>query len=230
MEIELKETPHEPIVIQAFPGVGMVGTIAAEFLIDHLKAKQIGRIYIDDIPPIIAVHRGKMIEPFSIFYDSSSNILIVSALETIPGREIELGKIVLKLCEMVKAKELISIEGVESPTVKEPKNFYMTSNPHSKKKLEAIGLAELDEGVIVGVSAALLMKSPESTYIFAETHSELPDSRASAKILESLDKYLGLKVDYVPLIEKADAFEKKLKEVLSVAVQQSKEKKESYFG
>lgn len=230
MEIELKEKPQKPIIIQAFPGVGMVGTIAAEFLIDHLKAKQIGRVYSEDIPPIVAVHHGKIIEPFSIFYDSSNKIVILSALETIPGMEWELGKAVLKLCTMLKAKELISIEGVESPSTEEPRSFYLTKDAKSKKKLEAIGLKELDEGVIMGVAASLLLKSPKSTYIFSETRSELPDSRAAAKIVESLDKYLGLKVDYKPLLEKAETFEKKLKELLSMAAQQTKEKKETYLG
>ena len=58
----------------------------------------------------------------------------------------------------------------------------------------------------------------------------MPDSRAAAKIIESLDKYLGLKVDYKPLLEKAETFEKKLKEFLSMAAQQTKEKKETYLG
>ena len=92
------------------------------------------------------------------------------------------------------------------------------------------GLKKLDEGVILGVAASLLLKSPEETYIFAETHSELPDSRAAAKIIETLDKYLKLKVDYRPLVNKAEVFEKKLKELLSMAAQQTKDKKESYLG
>ncbi|MFH1248733.1 MAG: PAC2 family protein [archaeon] len=230
MEIELKERPQKPIVIQAFPGIAMVGTIAAEFLIDHLKARRIGRIYSEEVPPIIALHHGKVIEPFSIFYDKVHNIVIVSALETIPGKEWEMGNTVLKLCKTLKASELISIEGVESPNATEPRTFYCTNNKKREKKLKDLGLKELDEGVIMGVAAALLLKSPESTYIFSETHSEMPDSRAAAKIIESLDKYIGLKVDYAPLVDKADAFEKKLKELLCIASQQTKEKKETYLG
>ena len=230
MKLELKEKPKNPTIIEAFPGFGMVGTIAAEFLIDHLKAKQIGRIYSEEIPPIIAVHNGKVIEPFSIFYDKTTNIVIVSALGVMPGIEWQLSDAVLKLYETLKAKEIISIEGVESNSAEEPRTFYLTSNIKKKKKLEALGLKELNEGVILGVSASLLIKSPESTYIFSETHSELPDSRAAAKIIETLDKYLGLKVDSKPLIKKADEFEKKLKEMLGRAMQQQKEKKQSYLG
>ena len=45
----------------------------------------------------------------------------------------------------------------------------------------------------MGVSGALLLKAevPLSCF-FAETHSSLPDSRAAAKIIEVLDKYLYL--------------------------------------
>ena len=230
MKLELKEKPKKPIIIQAFPGSGMVGTIVAEFLIEHLKAKHIGRIYSEDIPPSIAVHKGKIIEPFSIFYDKTKNIVIVSALGIMPGIEWRLTHAVLKLQSLLKAKEIISIEGVESTSVSEPKTYYMTKDVKKAKKLESIGLKELNEGVILGVAASLMLHTPDATYIFSETHSELPDSRAASKIIGALDKYLGLKVDYKPLIQKADAFEKKLKEFLSVASQQTKEKKDTYLG
>ena len=61
----------------------------------------------------------------------------------------------------------------------------------------------------------------------------MPDSRAAAKLIETLDKILGLKVDYKPLIKKAEEFEKKLKSLLqqSKTVINKKQQKElDYFG
>jgi predicted ATP-grasp superfamily ATP-dependent carboligase len=72
-----------------------------------------------------------------------------------------------------------------------------------------------------------------ATCLFAETHSALPDSRAAAKLIELLDKYLGLKVDYRPLIDKAEKFEMKIKDLLTKAqsaTQMAEKKKQTYIG
>ena len=53
---------------------------------------------------------------------------------------------------------------------------------------EKIGIPKLNEGIIMGVTGAVLLrveKTPISC-LFAETHSNLPDSKAAAKIVEAL--------------------------------------------
>ena len=75
-------------------------------------------------------------------------------------------------------------------------------------------------------------KTPVSC-IFAETHSNLPDSKAAAKIVEALDKYLGMDLDYKPLLEQAQKFEDKLKSILKKSQEAqdiSDQKKLSYLG
>ena len=58
-------------------------------------------------------------------------------------------------------------------------------------------------------------KNLNFTSFFAETHSQLPDSKAAAKIIEILDKYLGLEVDYKPLLDTAKKFEEKIKDIIT---------------
>ena len=61
----------------------------------------------------------------------------------------------------------------------------------------------------------------------------MPDSRGAAIIIGFLDKYLGLKVDYKPLLEKALKFENKIKELMEKKdkVIADKEKKDlTYLG
>ncbi len=93
----------------------------------------------------------------------------------------------------------------------------------------------LKEGIIMGVTGAVLLrieKTPVSC-IFVETHTNLPDSKAAAKIIEALDKYLGLKIDYKPLLQQAEKFEDKLKGLLTKskeAEELSEKKKLSYVG
>jgi predicted ATP-grasp superfamily ATP-dependent carboligase len=60
----------------------------------------------------------------------------------------------------------------------------------------------------------------------------MPDSRAAAKVIEILDNYLDLDVDYKPLLKKASSFEEKIKDIIGKTAEtmKQKEKKESYFG
>ena len=73
----LNSKPKNPIIIEGFPGFGLVGTIATEYLIKHLDAKQIGFIRLEEIPPVIAVHNGQAVEPLGIFYSKEKNIVIM---------------------------------------------------------------------------------------------------------------------------------------------------------
>jgi uncharacterized protein len=234
MKIELTEKPKKgAIIIEGFPGFGLVSTIVTEFLIDHLNAKQIGRIETDKIQPIVAIHKSEMVDPLGIFYDKKNNILFIRAIAPVNNLEWEISDTLTKFIKDIGAKEFISIEGIGSENKSAaPEAFFFSSNPSTVKKFNSMNIKPLNEGIIVGVTASFLAKSPESTFIFTEAYSNMPDSRAAAKIIEILDEYLGLDVDYKPLLKKAENFEDKIKDILSKSADtmKQKEKKESYFG
>jgi len=234
MNVELWEKPKKgAVLIEGFPGFGLVSTIATEYLIDHLEARLIGKISSEKMPAMVAIHKGQVIEPVGIFYDEKNNIVIVRAIANINGMEWEVTENLIKLAEDIRAKEIISIEGISSDgKPPEPEAFFFTKNDERKKRFNALNIKELDEGIIVGVTSALLIKMPDTTFLFTEASSELPDSRAAAKVIEVLDNYLKLKVDFKPLFKKAEDFESKIKEILMKAKEMPrlKEAKETYFG
>jgi uncharacterized protein (TIGR00161 family) len=234
MRLELEAKPQNPIIIEGFPGFGFVSTIVTEFLINHLDAKQIGKIIMEELPPVIAVQKGKVIEPIGIFYSKKKNLVILHALSAVNGYEWKVADLVKELSKTLKAKDVICIEGVGSNT-KTHNAFCLSNKGSSLEKIKKkTGLKELQDGIIMGVSGALVLsKSVPISCIFVETHSNLPDSRAAAKMIEVLDKYLGLKVDPKPLIVQAEKVEVKLKELMekSKSTSDMKEKKElSYLG
>ena len=233
MELILEEKPRNPIIIEGFPGFGFVSTITTEFLIEHLNAKLIGRLESDKLVPMVAVHNSELVEPLGIFYDKKNNIIIFHAITNVAGLEWEISAMLTNLAKELKAKQIITLEGVASPSEQE-RAFYFTNNSNIETKIKKIKLETLKEGIIMGVTGALLLKSAVPVVgLFAETHSNLPDSRAAAKLIEVLDKYLNLKVDYKPLLAKAEQFEAKLKSLMEqqTKAQEQKEKKElTYFG
>lgn len=232
MELVLEKKPKNVTIIEGFPGFGLVATIATEYLINHLNADQIGKIKVEEIPPIVAVHSGKIIEPVGIFYSKKYNLVILHVLTSINGFEWQMSKKIEELAKELSAKEIICIEGVGS--VSGSANAYYISEKNAKKIEKKAKIKKLKEGIIVGVSGSLILnkKLPVSC-IFAETLTNLPDSRAASKIIEVLDNYLGLKVDPKPLLKKALEFEGKIKELLKqskMASTQKQRKELSYLG
>ncbi|MBL7101012.1 MAG: proteasome assembly chaperone family protein [Nanoarchaeota archaeon] len=234
MKIELTEKPKNPTIIEGFPGFGLVGTIATEFLIKHLGAKRIGKIWSEELLPIAAVHESKIVEPLGIFYDRKHNLLIIHALSAVRGLEWKISNSILELANMLKAKEIISLEAVGTEDKNSAKSFYFTTKSSKKKTFENLGVLPLKEGMVMGVTGALLLKKSDIiSALFVESHINIGDSKAAAKVVEILDKYLGLDVDFKPLLKAAEKFESTLKEIMEKgqkAATQKRRKELSYLG
>ena len=236
MQIKLTKKPKNCILIEGFPGFGLVGTIAGEFLLEHLQTEQIGKIIFDEMPAMVAIHESKVVEPLGIFYNKKYNIVLLHAITASAGMEWKLSDMVTDLSKQLNVKEIICLEGVgSSEETSTSRVFFYANKDDNKGKFNKIGVQPLKEGIIIGVTGAVLLRAEKTpvSCIFAETHTTLPDSKAAAKVIEVLDKYLNLKVDYKPLLEQAEKFEEKLKGLLSEsqkAQELSEKKKLSYVG
>jgi len=232
MDIELKKRPSNPTIIIGFPSIGLVGTIVTKFLIDHLETEVIGCLYSDNITPLVAIHKGKVVDPITIYYNKKYNVIIIQALMDVSGNEMEIAKNIVDLNKQLEAKEVIVIEGMPTQEDKVDVYFYST-----KSKVVA-KTQPLKEGIVMGVTAAMLLKSEQLplTTLFVQAHQNMPDSEAGAKVVELLKDYLGLDVDVKPLLENAKKFETNLKSVLKKSIEQAnkanlaQDKDLSYLG
>jgi len=117
----------------------------------------------------------------------------------------------------------VCIEGVGSPEKNGEeeeqtyRTFYYANKAQNAKKLQTLKIEQLREGIIMGVTSALLLDAGGSfpiTCLFAETKTHLPDSKAAANALTTLSNYLGLKLNIKPLLDSAEHFEQKLHSLL----------------
>ncbi len=232
MKLILDKKPKNVTLIEGFPGFGLIGTIATEFLMEHLETEKIGIIEIDEIPAMIAIHQNRVVEPISIHYNKKYNLVLVHAINIGKGLEWRLADIIIELASILNAKEIISLEGVGSPNAEGERVFYYAKN--GNKRLEGVA-SPLMEGIIVGVTGALLAKNLPAPLValFAEARTNLPDSKAAAHIIQALDGYTGLQIDPKPLLKQAVVFEKKLKGIMSkgkMAEDVMEDKRLSYVG
>lgn len=235
MKLILTKKPKGVTIVEGFPGFGLIGTIATEFLMEHLDTEKIGIVEMDEVPAMIAIHQNKVIEPISIHHNKKYNIVLIHAINI--GKDLgwKVAEIIQQLARELQAKEIISLEGVGSPNPGSGRVFYYsTADGKVSKKFQ--GFANpLNEGIIIGVTGALLAKRLATPIIalFAEAKSNMPDSKAAAEIIKVLDAYTGLKIDTKPLLKQAEMFEKKLKGIIQKGKQAEdlhQEKKLSYVG
>lgn len=227
-EIFLIEKPKEnATIIEGFPGLGFISTIVSNYLVKHLNAKFIGHIFNKKLPPFVTIHENKIIYPIEIYYDESQNLIIIQASTGVEGVEYDIADTIIYLANKIKAKRILSIEGITSMENIYPESsiFFFTTNKKEENNLMKIGIKKIEEGIIVGVTGALLLRSKDIPLVslFIQTHSDMPDNRASAHIIKVLDKYLNLKVDYKPLLKKAEEIERKIRDIIKKFTEAKKE-------
>jgi len=218
MRVELFENPKNVVILEGFPGYGFVATLATSFLLDKLKFKLIGRIWSEELPPVAVIHEKRVLQPLGIYYNKKCNLVMLHALTSVSEHEWELAQALKVLYKKLNAQEIVSIEGI-SPVkaAEEPQAFFYSTSAQHSRTLQQLGYEQILDGVIVGVSGALLLTSEKginATFVFAEALPGIPDARAAAKIIEVLNRYLNLNVDYTPLIKQAEMFEEKLRQIL----------------
>jgi predicted ATP-grasp superfamily ATP-dependent carboligase len=216
-------------IIEGFPGFGLVGPIATEFLTEHLKTTVVGEFVYHDLPATTAIHNGEVVLPMGLHYSEKFNLLIFHTILSVKGKEWIAAEEVMRIADEFKAKEIISIEGVNAMVPGTETKLFSFGN----KRFEELGALAMQESIIMGVTAALLLRTKNTSCLFAETHSGLPDSKAAAAIIGLLNEYLQLGVDIAPLTKQAQEFELKLKTILQQTQQtvDAAEKKElSYLG
>ena len=236
MKLMLTKEPKGVTIIEGFPGFGLIGTIATEFLMEHLETEKIGTVDVDEIPAMVAIHQNKVIEPISLHYNKQYNIVLVHAINIGKGLGWKIAEIIGELASRLKAKEIISLEGVGSPNPAKSKVFFYTTTDSGRAERLKQTAKPLQEGIIVGVTGALLSKGAAGVPIvalFAEAKSNLPDSKAAAEIIKVLDDYTGMQVDHKPLLKQAEQFEAKLKNIIEKGQKVNEladKKKLSYVG
>ncbi|MDP3917317.1 MAG: PAC2 family protein [Nanoarchaeota archaeon] len=197
------------ILIEGLPGVGNVGKIAVEYLIDKLKAKKIYELRSNDLPHYVFVNEKNIIELPSIdIYTTKvngNNILLISG-DIQPTSEVSCHNFcnkILDTFEKSKGKEIITIGGIALQEVPSNPGMYFTANSIKMLKKYSAGAKtkrELHEfiGPILGVTGLLPglagKRNIPAITILAETF-ESPryiGINGARKIIKHLNKKLNL--------------------------------------
>ncbi len=233
-----EKIPKNFVLIEGFQGIGFVATIAAEYLAEKMKAKQVGYIWSDEIPPLLILYHGKINYLMRIYHFKHKNrnfVIIVSELPIPTKMTYEISSEVIKWAKKNKCKEIVSFEGVVVPTIiREPKVYGIANFADLTKRISKY-VEPLKNGLILGMSASLLMESKNykipAYCMLAEAHPDYPDARAAAALINKFNEIYGTNVSSDELLKEAEDIEKKLMAVVEKAKKLSGEREtKQYIG
>jgi uncharacterized protein len=210
-------------VIAGFPSIGLVSTIASNYLIDALNLKQVGCINSSQFPALSVVHTGEPLSPVRIYAGSQSNgekiVVFVSEFKPKPNLINAISDAIMKWVKDKECKLLISPEGmvVEGKTAEEEsvaEAYAIGSTERARVMLMEKKIAQFKNGIIAGVSGVLLNRGKQTNFdvisILAEAHPNYPDAKAAAAAINVMGLIMGVEINVTPLYEESERIEKQL--------------------
>jgi uncharacterized protein (TIGR00162 family) len=229
-ECHVKKLPKldKPVFIEGLPGIGNVGKVTIDFIIDEMKAQKLFSFTSNTLPHSVFVNEKNLVELPSIelYYkkwDKKTDLLLLTGdVQPIDEESCyDFCEMLLDCFQELKGSEIITLGGIGLPTAPKVPKVYVTGNsaPLIKKYKENTKLYSKLYGIvgpIVGVSGLLLglaekRKIPAIT-LLAETmgHPMYLGVKGAKEILEVLNKKLSLKINFKDFNKEIDQMESEI--------------------
>lgn len=217
------------VLLTSFPSAGLATTVAAHYIVRTLNLPRVGFLDSPDAAPIALVQSGH-VQPAVRVYGRPNLGLVVSEFPTSPNASASLAETILQTAESKGFRMVICLEGVVPHPVDEGgatgddepiESVWVVSSrpdPALATAFHTAGARALEDGVIGGVSGALLVRGlhrnvPVAVLLTSSRGPEgFPDHRAGAALIEMLDRFLPeLAIDTGPLRSQAEIIERALR-------------------
>ncbi len=202
-----------PLVIGGFPGIGLVGNIACQHIIEELGMKYMGSIDSRYFPPLAVLFNGIVYMPVRIYESAKKEIVvIISDIPIHPTASYDLSKVLADWMQAINAKNVISIAGIATATG-ERRVFGGATNAELLEKIKD-KTEVFQVGTISGISGSIMTESYlrglPAVSLLGETPGPNPDPRAAVEVIKVLNNIFGLEIDTEKLLSQVEQIELEL--------------------
>ncbi len=207
---------ENPIIVEGFPGIGLVGNIASQHLIDELEMEYIGSVESRYFPPIAVLFNGIINMPVRIYESKEHNILtVISDIPIHPTISYEVSKVLMDWAQSVNVKEIVSIAGIATMSSEEKVFGAATNDDMLNRIKDHVEIFQV--GTISGISGSVMtecfMRNVPAISLLGETNSPNPDPRAAASVIKVLNLIYDLPINTDNLMEQAEQIEIELQKL-----------------
>ncbi len=227
LKIFSKPLPLNGAVLMGFPGSGLVGTIALQYMVDQMEFELIGSMTSKFFPPLAMMNRGIINDPVRLYSRNDGKYNLTAIVADIPIAPMicyEISNGILDWLAPFKPKEVLTIAGIVT-SEPEKRVFGVATTPEALNRIQDHTLI-LPIGSISGIASSLLteckVRGIPGYGLLGETVNA-PDPRASAATIEVLNKMYDLGLDVQPLIEQAVEIEQSMGKLAEEVQQQAEQ-------
>ncbi|WP_276271514.1 proteasome assembly chaperone family protein [Haloarcula litorea] len=217
----------EPVLVEGLPGVGHVGKLAAEHLLEELDSELVRRVYSTHFPPQVTVDEGRTelacAEFHAVTPEDGRDMLVLSGDHQAQDSEGHYGltDAFLDVAADFGVGEVFALGGVPTgELIEEYDVLGASTTDETVAVLEDAGVEFRDDepaGGIVGVSGLLLglgeRRGFDAACLMGETSGYLVDPKSAQAVLEVLETVVGFEVDFESLEERADEMEEVVRKI-----------------
>jgi uncharacterized protein (TIGR00162 family) len=221
---------REPIFLVGLPGVGHVGKLVAEHIIEELNAEKVIEIYSHHFPPQVLVDENSethMVnnEMYICNTDESDILILVGDHQSTTAQgHYQLCDLYLDIAEELGVKRIYTLGGFPTGQLTYSEEVLgAVNNPDLKEELQKSGVVFRENepgGGIIGASGLLLglskFRKMDAACLMGLTSGYLVDPKSAQSLLRVICKLFTIEIDEGPLEERAKEMEKivaRLKEV-----------------
>ncbi|MEE1129979.1 MAG: proteasome assembly chaperone family protein [Methanobrevibacter sp.] len=214
-EIEL----DNPIFIEALPGIGHVGKLAADHMIDEFEATKFAEIYSPTFPPQVLVKEegviGNMINELYYLKDVGEDnldliILVGNTQSLTPEGQYLVCKDILDYVKKFDIDRIFTLGGMATgQPVEEHKVLGAATHEEDVELLKEVGIEiRSNDGGIVGASGLFLglavRQGIHGSCLMGETPGYFIDAESAEAILNKLSHLLNFEINVDKLEERAE--------------------------
>lgn len=220
----------EPVLVEGLPGLGLVGKIAADHLVDTFEMDHIANVLCDTLPPVAVYSEGErgIKPPVRIYADEENDLLVLqSDVPVTPASAKQFAGCVTEWLSENGAIPLY-LSGRPEEKGEGPPELYAVSAGDSAPVLDDAGIPEPDEhGLISGPTGALLhhafVEDISAVGLVVEADPQFPDPEAARVLInDGIEPLVGVEVDTDQLVEKAEEI-REAKETLAQQLREAEE-------
>jgi len=225
---------RDPILFVGLPGIGLVGKIAADYMLKQFKAEKLAEVHSDSFPP--SVHTKNALielirdEIHAMEFGGKHYLFLVGpvqpSLDFRAGSAVEHYEFAAKIIEAMKklgVKQVYALAGInigDRRLEKEPGVVVASTSKRLLAELNSLGaVADRKEGLISGAAGLIVgiaeQHGIQGACLMGETSSKLiyGDHGAAKKIIELLIKRFGFKVNLDQIAQESKNIENAFKQL-----------------
>ncbi len=214
MEVNYLGEPEldEPNMIAAWPGMGYLAKISADYLRRRLKAELFAEVtYYHNV----LVYNNGLADLAPIrhcLYAAPEDNLIIcvgDAQPSIPEESLRLAEQIVGIAKRLNVKRIYTMAAFPSEYYDEPQVYGVFTDEHLRPALVEEGVQILeDEGAVNGLNGVVIgvakLKGLEGVCLMGDIkYANVPQHISSKAVLEKLTRLLGIEIDTTQLQKRA---------------------------